>query len=192
MIAATLIVATVNGFIYVIYGQYRTQDKIEKDGDLSAYERMTIRTLNLLNYTIGQIVYPEAAEQCWLMEHSTKDTVLLKRDFTKSAVVRAAVKNSTSGTTVNSGSWDLHKTNGNFVLGRIKSGGRECRYSLVYDDAEVIKSGTETRIKTTAGIHECYYDPMFAFPFSLINAQLYDKMISQGAFRKVTVIYELP
>lgn len=194
MIAVTLIVTVINGFIYVTYGQYRSQDKIETGENLSIYERMTIRTLNLLNYTIGYLVCPEAAEQCRLMEHSTKDTVFIKRDFTKSSVVRTTCKNSTPGTTVGCGSWDLYKTNGCFVFGCIKSGGRECRYALVYNDAEIIKSDIygETKLKTTAGIHECYHDPLFVFPFSLINAPIYDKMISQGAYRKVTVVYELP
>ncbi len=194
MIVATLIITIVNGFIYVIYGQYKSQEKIENGENLSVYERVTIRTLNLLNYTIGQFVCPEAAEQCRLMEHSKKDTVLLKRDFTKSVVVRKACKNSASNLTVNYGSCDLYKTNGGFAFGRIKSGSEECRYSLIYNDAEIIKSDIsgEIQLKTTAGIHECYHEPLFVFPFSLIDAQIYDKMISQGAFRKVTVIYELP
>lgn len=193
-IAATLTVTIINGFIYITYGQYRSQDKIERGGNLFGYEKVTIRSLNFLNYTIGQLVCPEAAEQCRLMEHSKKDTVLLKRDFTKSVVVRKACKNSASSLTVNYGSYDLYKTNGSFAFSNIKRGGKECQYSLVYNDAEIIKSDIsgEIQLKTTAGIHECYHEPLFVFPFSLIDAQIYDKMILQGAFRKVTVIYELP
>lgn len=193
-IAATLTVTIINWLIYVTYGQYKSQDKIENGGSLSAYEMMTIRTLNLLNYTVGQFVCPEAAEQCRLMEHSKKDTIRLKRDFTKSVVVRKACKNSSSNLTVKYGAYDLYKTDGSSAFCRIKIGGKECRYSLVYNDAEITKSDIsgEIQLKTTAGIHKCYHEPLFVFPFSLIDAQIYDKMISQGAFRKVTVIYELP
>lgn len=178
--------AIINIIFYVLLGQDISEGRTASGRNLSAYEVMTIKTLNILNYTVGWLVCPEAAEQCWLMEHAAKNEVTLKRNFMRSTRVAVRVSEAGNNEKVIYG-WDFFKM-------RTEAARKENIYSLAYNDAVILRGndGAKPRLQTTAGIHECYHDPLFLFPFSLIDTKLYDKMISQGAFKNVTITYELP
>jgi hypothetical protein len=184
-----------NGFYYILIGQDKSIRKLNTGEELNPYEVQTIRSFNFLNYTIGRARCREAAEQCWLMQWAKADSVTSKQDFTKAHFIAAKIKNGTeTPVTVDADSFDLYKTDGNYLFKTIWYGGQQSLYALAYHNATLCKEpGCEPKMKTTANIHYSYGDALlFAFPFSLIKPQLYSQMIEQGYFKNVVITYVLP